>query len=168
MPIYSVDPRGPLVRCVFAKSPSIALETDAATVDTIPAAVRLAADSQTSGSLFGFSSGEVPCGFDGVITWLGSDISISASAAAIRHDLRVPGRRTFVPVHTPCLDEMPLLTIQPRWFRAGLQAEPIRPSKSGIWIDGESNRGSQDRRSWGWHLRTHFRDKFLAGGQGLV
>ena len=119
MPIYSVDPRGGLVKRSFEYTPAIALETDAASSEALPAAIRSAADATILGSLAGFRAREVPRDVDGVMTWLAGDTVIAGSTAAIRRDLRVPGRCTFVPVHVPCLDEMPFLTIQPRWFRAG-------------------------------------------------
>jgi len=70
-------------------------------------------------SLAGFREGKIPQGSDSVVTWLAGDAITEGSAATIRHDLRTPGRRVFVPVHIPCLEEMPFVTIQPRWFRSG-------------------------------------------------
>jgi glycosyltransferase involved in cell wall biosynthesis len=81
--------------------------------------LRSVADSTILGTLTGFQNCKVPPGADAVVTWLAGDEIIEGSAAMIRHDLRVPGRRTFVPVDVPCLKEIPFVTIQPRWFCTG-------------------------------------------------
>jgi glycosyltransferase involved in cell wall biosynthesis len=120
--LYSADPRCGLLKRTFAKSPVTVLETDAASPDAVPVAVRAAANSISFGEiggLAGFREGRVPQGADSVVTWLAGDLITEGSAATIRHDLRTPGRRVFVPVHIRCLAEMPFVTIQPRWFRSG-------------------------------------------------
>ena len=122
MPIYSADPRCGLLKRTFAQSPLTDMETDAASVDALPAEVRSVANSISLGganSLVGFSKAKVPRGSDSVVTWLAGDVIVEGSAATTRHDLRTVGRRVFVPVHVPCLDDVPLVTIQPRWFRSG-------------------------------------------------
>ncbi len=119
MAIYSVDPRCALLKRSFERSPNVVLETDAGSTNAIPAALRSVADSTILGTLTGFQNCKVPPGADAVVTWLAGDEIIEGSAAMIRHDLRVPGRRTFVPVDVPCLTEIPFVTIQPRWFCSG-------------------------------------------------
>ena len=122
MPIYSADPRCGLLKRTFPQSPLTVMETDAASTDALPIAVRAVVNSISLGSansLAGFSQAKVPQGSDSVVTWLAGDVIVEGSAATIRHDLRTPGRRVFVPVHVPCLDDVPLVTIQPRWFRCG-------------------------------------------------
>ena len=119
MPAYSIDLRGGLLRGRFDRSPVVALETDATSFHALPASIRSIADFTTTGNMTALRNDEVPRGADAVATWFDGDTILSGSAASIRHDLREPGRRVFVPVQVPCLDEMPLLTFQPRWFRSG-------------------------------------------------
>jgi glycosyltransferase involved in cell wall biosynthesis len=119
MPLYTFDRRSGLVHGKHERSPKVALETDAASAESLPAAIRNTADSTLFGSLASFGGCDVPTGVDGVLTWLDGESLLVGSAASIREDLRTPGRRSFVPVHLPCLDELPLLALQPRWFRAG-------------------------------------------------
>jgi glycosyltransferase involved in cell wall biosynthesis len=123
MSLYTFDHRSGLVNGSYERSPTIALETDAISADALPAAVRAAADSTLLGRLAAFGAGDLPRGVDGAVTWLAGDTLLVGSAASIRHNLRTPGRRCFVPVHLPCLDEMPLITIQPRWLRGGRQQD---------------------------------------------
>jgi glycosyltransferase involved in cell wall biosynthesis len=122
VPIYSADPRCGLLKRAFVQSPLTVIETDAVSADVLPAEVRAVASSINFGganSLASFSASKVPQGSDSVVTWLAGDVIVEGSAATIRHDLRTPGRRVFVPVHVPCLDDAPLVAIQPRWFRCG-------------------------------------------------
>jgi hypothetical protein len=117
--LYSVDPRCGLLKRSYERSPVVTLETDAASASAIPSAVRAAADYVILGELQGLRDRKVPTGADGVLTWLAGDALIQGSPANIRNDLRSSGRRSFVPVHLPCLEEVPFVTIQPRWFRSG-------------------------------------------------
>lgn len=119
MAIHSVDPRCGLLKCSHERSPVVTLETDASSPSAIPPAVRAAADSVILSDLNGLRDRKVPPGADGVLTWLSGDAIIEGSMANIRNDLRISGRRTFVPVHARCLEEIPFVTIQPRWFRSG-------------------------------------------------
>ncbi|HMD96029.1 MAG TPA: glycosyltransferase [Terriglobia bacterium] len=105
----------------YKQSPVITLESDAASAEAIPAAVRSAVDSMLFGSLKAFRTTRVPRGTDGVVTWLDGEQLLEGDVASIRQNLRTPGRRVFVPVHLPCFQEVDLITIQPRWFSAGRQ-----------------------------------------------
>jgi glycosyltransferase involved in cell wall biosynthesis len=119
VPLYSVDCRGSLVNRSLERSPTIALETNATSIDDIPPALQSVADATILGSISGFLSHEVPRHTDGAFTWFAGDSLLTGNPAAIRHDLRVPGRSVFVPVHVPGVDQIPFVTLQPRWFRAG-------------------------------------------------
>jgi len=121
VPLHSVELRGGFVRRSFEKSPVVALETDAETAEDLPAEIRSAADSVTVAAIAGLRERKTPRGADGVVTWLMGDRILSGSVAAMRHDLHVAGRSAFVPVHVPCLEEIPYLTMQRRWFRTGRQ-----------------------------------------------
>jgi uncharacterized membrane protein len=98
VPIYSADPRCGLLKRTFPQSPLTVMETDAASTDALPIAVRAVVNSISLGSansLAGFSQAKVPQGSDSVVTWLAGDVIVEGSAATIRHDLRTPGRRVF-------------------------------------------------------------------------
>ncbi len=119
MALYSVDNRGGSQTTRYERSPTIVLQTDAASTDAVPAIVRTASDSTGLGSLEAFRTGKIPSGADAVISWFSGSTLLEGSAAAIRHDLRAPGRRCFVPVHLPCLTELDLLCIVPLWLSRG-------------------------------------------------
>src|SRR5579875_287046 len=53
---------------------------------------------------------------------------LQGSSAGIRHDLLLPGRRSFVAVHYPCLSDMDLIGIQPRSCTKGAGEDYIKRS----------------------------------------
>ena len=121
MSIYVVAPKSGMVRVAYEASPKVVLVTDADSPDAIPEALGRAADEIRLGSLSALQRREVPDGADGVIVWGQGDRLTAGTAADIRADLLTPGRRTFVPVHFPCLPEfeLDLIALQPRWWSAG-------------------------------------------------
>lgn len=119
MPVYVVQPTTRIVKAAYERSPVVALMTDAVSADAIPASVRTAADQVLTGNLSAVRTGKIPAGVDGVIIWFKGDRLVQGSSAGIRGDLFNPGRRCFVPVHLPCLPDIDLITLQPRWFAAG-------------------------------------------------
>ena len=131
MAIYPVRHPGGLVRVSYERSPKILLETDLAAAEDLPEGMRNAADEVVFGSLTALATGRVPREADGVISWLAGDHLLEGSAASVRQDLRFPGRRCFVPVHYPCLPEIDLLSVQPRWQSAG-QTYDYWPSNARI------------------------------------
>src|SRR5665213_1498863 len=118
MPLYRIYAPGSTSRC-FEISPSVTIETDAPNADALPALVRITADTVSPEKLTCWRSGKAPSRANGVVTWLAGEQILHGSPASIRHALRFPGRRTFVPVHYPCLDELPLVALQPRFLRGG-------------------------------------------------
>lgn len=123
MPIYVVDHRGGPPTASYERSPLIALETDATSAAELPDAIRTAADSISLEKLDSFQTGRIPRGADSVIAWFSGDRLLQGSAATIRRDLRAPGRRCFVPVHFPCMTELDLLAIEPRWLSGGQMSD---------------------------------------------
>jgi|tagenome__1003787_1003787.scaffolds.fasta_scaffold20990084_11 glycosyltransferase involved in cell wall biosynthesis len=116
MPITILDSRGGFVTARMKQSPLVLLESDADTVEDIPEAVRSTADCLNTRSLSGLRYRTLPRGADGIVTWLAGDSILSGSVATIRHELRMSGQCTYVPVHIPFLEELPFVVIQPRWF----------------------------------------------------
>ena len=102
----------------LARSPRLLLQTDATSAQEIPSCLHAVADSLTLGDLRAWQTAQVPANCDAVVAWLSGERLLCGSPALIRQDLRAPGRRCFVPLHLPCLPEMPLLTLEPRWFSA--------------------------------------------------
>lgn len=118
MPLYRIySPDNTSRR--FESSPRVAIETDALSADPLPALVRITADSVSPETLTCWRSGKVPTDADGVVTWLEGEQILHGSPASIRHALRFPGRHAFVPVHYSCLEELPLIALQPRFLRGG-------------------------------------------------
>jgi len=128
MAIYKVCPVSGAVRAAFMQSPSIALETDLPSLEQVPEAVRSAADSFWPGKTAAFERGEIPQGSNGAITWFADDQLLQGSAAAIRRDVRIQGRRCFVPVHFKFLPGLDLIGVQPRWITAGWKQDYWDPS----------------------------------------
>ena len=123
MPLYRVDNRGGSQTKRFERSPAVVLQTDANLADSLPTAVRSAADSVVLDCLDAFRTGKVPRGADAVMSWFSGNLLLEGSAAAIRQELRTPGRRCFVPVHLPCLTELDLLCLAPLWLSGGLMQD---------------------------------------------
>jgi glycosyltransferase involved in cell wall biosynthesis len=119
MPLYTVDHRDGAPTARYERSPVIALQTDASCADALPTIVRDASDSVELERLDALRTGKVPRGADAVISWFSGDLLLQGSAAAIRQDLRTPGRRCFVPFHLPCLTELDLLCVAPLWLSGG-------------------------------------------------
>ncbi len=119
MPLYIVDHRGGPPTESYERSPAIVLQTDANCADAVPAVMRDASDSIELERLDALRTGKLPRGADAVMTWFSGDRLLQGSAAAIRQDLRAKGRRCFVPVHLPCLEELDLLCVAPLWLSGG-------------------------------------------------
>src|SRR5208337_3441506 len=86
MPFYTIDRRNGLVKSSYKQSPVITLESDAASAEAIPAAVRSAVDSMLFGNLKAFRTTRVPRGTDGVVTWLDGEQLLEGDVASIRQN----------------------------------------------------------------------------------
>ena len=123
MPLYVVDHRGGAPMVSFERSPHIALETDATSSAELPEAIHAAWDSIAFRRLDSLQTNRIPKGADAVVTWLAGDQLLQGSAASIGRELHSPGRRCFVPVHYPCMTELDLLAIEPRWLSGGRMSD---------------------------------------------
>lgn len=119
MPLYVVNQRGGPPMASFERSPVIALETDAESSGVLPEVARSVADSITVRKLDALQFGRIPKGADAAVTWLAGDRLLHGSPSSIRRELHTPGRRCFVPVHYPCITELDLIAIEPRWSSGG-------------------------------------------------
>jgi glycosyltransferase involved in cell wall biosynthesis len=113
MPLHVLNYRDGAVRS-YSRSPVITLVTDAPNADGLPEEVRDAADSVITGNIDPLRNGKIPGGADGVLIWFETDQLLQGSSSLLRKNFRAPGRRVWVPVHYPYLDEMDLIAIQPR------------------------------------------------------
>jgi glycosyltransferase involved in cell wall biosynthesis/tetratricopeptide (TPR) repeat protein len=120
------------IRASYDRSPIVTLFTDSSREESIPQEVREAADRVVLSNGDPLNRCQVDEGSDGTIGWLEGDTLKEGTAAALRKNLRTPGRRTLVPVHYPYLAEADLITLQPR-----------------SWAKGEAH------DYWGFNIRVH-------------
>ncbi len=132
MPIQVLSYGSEGIRASYDRSPLVTLFTDSCSAESIPQDVREAADHVVVSNVDPLNGGRVSEGSDGTIVWLAGDTLKEGTAAILRKNLRVPGRRTLVPVHYPYLAEADLITLQPR-----------------SWAKGEQ------RDYWGSNIRVH-------------
>lgn len=101
------------------RSPLMALQTDAKTMDSVPAAVREAADEIVNGDMDFRRDGFMPPKADAALLWMDGDQLIEGSTAVLRGKAWNGNARIFCPVHLPCLPEIDLLGIVPRiWTKS--------------------------------------------------
>jgi len=122
VPICVVNATTGLLEAREERSFPVVLRTNVGSPQTIPPALRSAADCICSvGKIAAehfHSHAE-----DASILWFNGEALTQGAPEAIRRNLRKPGRRTFVPVHFPCVPEMDLLALQPRCLAAGKNTE---------------------------------------------
>jgi len=119
MPIQVLNYRDGSIVSNYHRSPVVTLVTDAASVESIPAEVRPVADRVITANVDNLRSLRIPDGSDGVLVWLEGDQLLDGTVPILRKNLRLPGRRTFIPVHYPYLDEADLIVLQPRSLAKG-------------------------------------------------
>jgi glycosyltransferase involved in cell wall biosynthesis len=124
MPLYVAKPGSPLVERSYLATPLVALETDAP-LETVPPAVRRAADLGDTFDPGRWSRSETQPGAHATIVWFPRERLIAGETDYIRRDLHVADQRTFVPVHLACSSEIDLVGLQPRWYSG-------RPAADGI------------------------------------
>jgi len=119
MPLYVVDHRGGLPIASYERTPRVAVETDAASREDLPEVLCSAAANVALQTLASIRSGRVPRDVDAIVTWFSGDRLLQGGVANIWRDIRTPGRRCFVPVHLPCVAELDLIALEPRWLSGG-------------------------------------------------
>ena len=116
VPLNSVDARSRLPKHSFERSPKISIVTDVADIESIPREIRAIVRDERrivrSFSEWSKSKDEA----EACLVWLNSDRLIGGSANDLLARLHSADRRSFVVVNTPCLEDVPFLTIQPRIF----------------------------------------------------
>jgi glycosyltransferase involved in cell wall biosynthesis len=124
----------------YERSARVALVTDDGDTGSIPAQVRAAADFVSAEKLKPLVTGNPPEGADAMILWFAGEQLKQGNTAAIRRALAGGPTRIFIPVHLPCIEELDLISLQPRIVTAGatsdhlLQnvrvASPLAPSET--------------------------------------
>lgn len=107
------------IRASYGRSPIVTLLTDASNEESIPQDVREVADRVVLSNVDPLKTGKISEVSDGTIVWLTGDRLKEGTPAALRKNLREPGRRTLVPVHYPYVVEADLIALQPRSWAKG-------------------------------------------------
>jgi glycosyltransferase involved in cell wall biosynthesis len=126
MPIFVAEVGNLVAARAFAGTPLVALETDAP-LEQVPAVVRRAADLGDSFDLDRWRCAQTQPGAQGTIIWFPGERLICGECSSIRRDLHLDGRRTFVPVHLPCTEDVDLVGLQPRWYAGNVREDRINP-----------------------------------------
>lgn len=116
MPLYSVDSRIRQLKRKYERSPTIWIITDAADIRSIPRAIRsMVRDERRVVRDFSEWS-RLKGSSDGALAWFAGEHLIEGTALGLLKSLHSENRRSFVVVNSPCVDEVPFLTVQPRIF----------------------------------------------------
>ncbi|HTV59653.1 MAG TPA: glycosyltransferase [Verrucomicrobiae bacterium] len=114
MGLYVVSTADYKLREAYERSARIALLSEECDAAAIPAAVRSASDFLDAGYLDPHLSGKPPAGSDGMIQWFAGEKLLQGDSAAIRRLLVGAPHRSYLPVHLPYLQELDLISLQPR------------------------------------------------------
>lgn len=113
------------VEAAYAQSAVLSLMTDAAGSESVPECVHAATDGVFNQDLSVFEGDQVPSGSDAAMLWMSGDRLMEGSNAALRGKARSSAGRLFVPVHLPCMAEIDLLGLQPRFWIKGKEGDAI-------------------------------------------
>jgi glycosyltransferase involved in cell wall biosynthesis len=116
VPLDSIDSRSGRLKHKFDRTPRISLITDATDIRAIPREIRaLARDERRlfrDFSEWWRSKGNS----DAALVWFVGERLLEGDTRGLLKSLHSHDCRSFVVVNTPCVDEVPFLTIQPRVF----------------------------------------------------
>jgi glycosyltransferase involved in cell wall biosynthesis len=116
VPLDSIDSRSGLLKHTYRRSPRIWLITDAEDIRSIPREI-LAIVRDERRVVREFSEwSKLKSGSDSAVVWLAGERLLEGNAQGLLKSLHSENRRAFVVVNTPCVEEIPFLTIQPRIF----------------------------------------------------
>jgi len=114
VPLSVTDSRSRIYKHKFERTPRIALVTDTPDHSAIPAEIRAIA-SHPERLVFGLACApDSTTDADAALFWRSSERLVAGTPAAILKFLHAPYRRCFVVVNTPCVEETPFVTLQPR------------------------------------------------------
>jgi glycosyltransferase involved in cell wall biosynthesis len=116
VPLYSIDSRSGLPKHKFEHSPRIWIITDVTDVRSVPRDVRAIVPDERR-IIRDFSEwSKLKGSSDSAIVWFAGDRFLEGTANGLLRSLHSENRRSFVIVNTPCVEEIPYLTVQPRIF----------------------------------------------------
>jgi glycosyltransferase involved in cell wall biosynthesis len=116
VPLHSIDSRSKLPKNDLGRSPKISIITDIADIQSIPREIRAVVRDERR-IIRDFSQwSQSKDDSDACLVWLGGDRLLEGGAPNLLKRLHSADRRSFVVVNTPCVEEVPFLTIQPRIF----------------------------------------------------
>jgi glycosyltransferase involved in cell wall biosynthesis len=114
VPLFCTDSRTRLHKYKFERTPRVTVVTDTLDPPSIPHEIR-AVTSHPIRFVFGTACEPYSANdSDASLLWFSGERLIEGTSATILKFLHAPYRRCFVIVNTPCVDEIPFLTVQPR------------------------------------------------------
>src|SRR5580704_18876773 len=126
MAVTVVVPKTGRVKAEAARSPRLAIFTDASNAGQLPQDVRFAAEMISTEDLSVFRGKPIEEQLDGAIAWVHGDRLLRGSSDDLRRAFFTPKPAcTLVPVHLPCLVEADLIGIQPRLMGIGARTEHL-------------------------------------------
>lgn len=165
MPLYSTDSRSGLGKRKFERSPKIILVTNAADVRSIPREIRgMVRDERRIIRDF---PEWLRSESDACLLWYSGDRFLEGSAADLLKALHSPNRRSFVVVNTPCVQEVPFVTVQPRIFVKPASIDrwsfQVRIENDGIPAIPSVENSSQQPEAWAKLLEAVSAEKTKPG-----
>jgi glycosyltransferase involved in cell wall biosynthesis len=126
LPVYSVTPKTGRIKAAAEVSPRILIVTDAVSPDSVPAAVRSAADLISTEDVSPLQGNAAIAKADGYLVWLeGDELRQGASEDLRSHFVSLPPVTALVPVHLDCLAEADFISLQPRLIFPQAKKEAI-------------------------------------------
>ena len=112
-----------------ARSPQLAIFTDATRQEEVPDTVRRAAEMISTADLGVLQGRPLAAGMDGAIVWLSGEKLLQGLSEDLRREFfgSTPSC-TLAPVHVPFLTEADLISIQPRLMAKGARRERLSRS----------------------------------------
>jgi glycosyltransferase involved in cell wall biosynthesis len=168
MPLYVIESNSLEKRAVLAKSPEAVLLTNASDFEHVPAPVRSASDRTISLASVTPETFRKPHGESGTLVWLDGETLIEGAPETIRRALRYFGRTSFVTVHFPCIANLDLLAIQPRFLTVGKQKEEAVEFAIRVGCPGVSTHAARDvfaqmREPWARLSVALYQDRVVSG-----
>ena len=143
VPLFSIDPRSGLTKHAFEHSTKISVVTDAADFRSIPREIRafVRDERRIIRDFQEWSKSRTDSG--ACILWFAGDRFLEGDARDLLKSLRSQNRRSFIVVNTPCLEEVPFVTVQARTF-----VKPASVDHRSYQVRIESAATSATRMMW--------------------
>jgi glycosyltransferase involved in cell wall biosynthesis len=168
MPLYVIDSKSLEQKLTIERSPEVLLLTDFSDLHRVPSAIRQAADRTISPYSVNPETLRGPNGESGTMVWLDGETLLEGAPETIRRTLRYFGRTSFVTVHFPCIPNLDLLAVQPRFFTPGHQKEEAVDFAIRIGCSGPSSRTApelfkQMKEPWAKLSHALYKDQAKSG-----